>query len=193
VASVRHATAADTARAATTIRRAFADDPVMRWFYPDDGEYETDMPTLAATLVRRWLATSTLWCTDDAVAVAGWRPPGRPEVVVDGPVVQHPDWRLARFAAVGAALTEHTPSEPHWYLNMLATHPDWQRQGLGGALMSEVFSTADDAGLPCYLETETAANVAYYRHHGFEVRSEWDLSTADDSGPHMWGMLRAPR
>ena len=58
--------------------------------------------------------------------------------------------------------------------------------------MATVFEIADEAGLPCYLETETHENVAYYRHHGFEVRSEWDVSTADSPGPHMWGMLRPP-
>jgi GNAT superfamily N-acetyltransferase len=76
---------------------------------------------------------------------------------------------------------------------MLATHPDWQRQGLGAALMSEVFAIADEQRLPCYLETETPDNVAYYRHNGFEVRSEWQLDTDLDPGPHMWGMLRPPR
>ena len=120
-------------------------------------------------------------------------PPGRPEVDVERPVIDHPEWRLARFAAIGAAFGEHTPPEPHWYLNMLATHPDWQRQGLGGALMGTVFEIADAMGLPCYLETETEVNVAYYRHHGFEVRSEWDLRAGDDVGPHMWGMLRPVR
>jgi ribosomal protein S18 acetylase RimI-like enzyme len=76
---------------------------------------------------------------------------------------------------------------------MLATHPDWQRQGLGRMLMEQVFAVADDEGLPCYLETETIENVAYYRHNGFEVRSEFDLSTDAGPGPHMWGMLRLPR
>jgi ribosomal protein S18 acetylase RimI-like enzyme len=85
-------------------------------------------------------------------------------------------------------MVANTPPEPHWYLNLLATHPDWQRQGLGGALMDVMFERADSEGLTCYLETETPANVAYYRHHGFEIRSEWDVPQA---GPHMWGMLRA--
>jgi hypothetical protein len=56
--------------------------------------------------------------------------------------------------------------------------------------MAVVFEIADEQGLPCYLETETPENVAYYRHHGFEVRSEWHVATADSDGPHMWGMLR---
>lgn len=58
--------------------------------------------------------------------------------------------------------------------------------GLGAALMGSMFERAAVEGLPCYLETETIENVAYYRHHGFEVRSEWDVPT----GPHMWGMFR---
>ena len=90
------------------------------------------------------------------------------------------------YAIIGTVLAEHTPAEPHWYLQLLATHPDWQRQGVGAALMGSMFERAAAEGLPCYLETETIGNVAYYRHHGFEVRSEWDVPT----GPHMWGMFR---
>jgi GNAT superfamily N-acetyltransferase len=86
-------------------------------------------------------------------------------------------------------MVTNTPSEPHWYLNLLATHPDWQRQGLGSALMDVMFERADADGLPCYLETETPENVAYYMHHGFEVRTEWDVPS---DGPQMWGLLRKP-
>jgi GNAT superfamily N-acetyltransferase len=193
MANVRLATSGDIGRLATTATRAFADDPLLRWFFPDDDEYLELNPTLTAYLCRRWQATESQWCTDDGVALAGWAPPGRPEVDVERPTIVHPESRLAKFEALRIAFGEHTPTEPHWYLNMLATHPDWQRQGLGAALMGEVFRIADGQGLPCYLETETPGNVAYYRHHGFEVRSEWTLVTAEGAGPHMWGMLRPPR
>lgn len=192
--NVRRATELDISRIARTASRAFVDDPVMRWLVPDDEEYERDHRLLFGNIARRWLATDSLWCTDDVAAVAGWIPPGRPEVEPDGVVrVEHPEWRLARFAALREAMGANTPPEPHWYLNMLATHPDWQRQGLGGALMGAVFAIADAEGLPCYLETETEVNVAYYRRHGFEVRTEWDVQTDDSEGPHMWGMLRPAR
>lgn len=192
--TIRRATDRDLRRIARTASLAFADDPVMRWLVPDDIEYERDHQVFFGNVARRWLATDSLWCTDDVVAIAGWVPPGRPEVEPEGVVpLEHPEWRLARFAALREAMGAHTPAEPHWYLNMLATHPDWQRQGLGGALMGTVFEIADDEGLPCYLETETEVNVAYYQRHGFEVRSEWDLRTDDSVGPHMWGMLRPSR
>jgi GNAT superfamily N-acetyltransferase len=191
--TMRLATAADVGRVTTTFHRAFADDPVLRWFFVDDDDYATVAPVAMGNMARRFIATDTLWCTDDVVAIACWVPPGRPEVEVESDAIDHPAWRLARFASMGAMRAEHTPAEPHWYLNVLATHPDWQRQGHAGALMAHVFELADDMGLPCYLETETEVNVAYYRHHGFEVRSEWDLRAGDDVGPHMWGMLRPVR
>jgi ribosomal protein S18 acetylase RimI-like enzyme len=190
--TVRRATDDDVSRLARTATLAFADDPVMRWFFPGD-DYDELQPQMLRYMAARWRATDTLWCTDDGVALAGWVPPGRPEVDVARPVMEHPAWRLARLAAIRDALDANTPAEPHWYLNLLATHPDWQRQGLGAALMAAVFADADDTGLPCYLETETTANVAYYGHHGFEVRTEWDLHADGEAGPHMWGMLRAAR
>ncbi len=189
--TIRRATHDDIGRVARTTSLAFADDPVMRWLVPDDDEYEAQHQVMFGNIARRWLETDSLWCTDDVAAMAGWVPPGRPEVEPEGLVeMVHPDWRVARFSALREVMGANTPTEAHWYLNMLATHPDWQRQGLGAALMGAGFELADDEGLPCYLETETAANVAYYRHHGFEVRSEWDVRTDDSDGPHMWGMMR---
>lgn len=189
MSTARPAVAADTPRLARTIVLAFADDPVMRWLFPDD-DWFTDGWVMSEFLCRRWLATDSLWCTDDGVAAAGCIPPGRPEVDLPFPETHHPDWRLARFDAVGAAMGAHTPDEPHWYLNVLATHPDWQRQGLGALVMQPMLERARSAGVPCYLETEKPELVAYYRRHGFEVRTEWDLESDGQGGPHMWGMLR---
>lgn len=187
--TIRRATADDLSAVARTASRAFAADPVMRWLFPDDDEYESQHQIIFGNFARRWLATDTLWCTDDIAAMAGWNPPGRPEVELEGMVeYEHPEWRIERFMALREQLATNTPPEEHWHLNLLATHPDWQRRGLGGAMMATVFEIADDEALPCYLETETAENVTYYRHHGFEVRSEWDVPL---DGPHMWGMLRA--
>ena len=127
------------------------------------------------------------------VKAAGWRidPPvsvpiasGASNAATAAP--EPPPERMERFAILGPLMEEHTPAEPHWYLQLLATHPDWQRRGISAALMNVMFERADADGLPCYLETETVENVAYYRHHGFDVRTEWDVPTA----PHMWGMYR---
>jgi ribosomal protein S18 acetylase RimI-like enzyme len=59
--------------------------------------------------------------------------------------------------------------EPHWYLWALGVAPTAQGHGIGGSLLGPVLARADAAGLPCYLETQTERNVAFYRKHGFEV------------------------
>jgi len=166
--------------------RAFVDDPVMRFLYPEDDVYLAAHGAVLHPAMTGWIALGEVWCTDDAAAVAVWIPPGRPEVPFPDDTEPPPADRLERFGLVGEAMAAHTPPEEHWYLQLLATHPDWQRQGLGAALMDVIFRRAAAEGLPCYLETETVENVAYYRRHGFDVRSEWDVPT----GPHMWGMYR---
>jgi GNAT superfamily N-acetyltransferase len=187
--TIRRATPDDLGRVCRTAQLAFRDDPLMRWLYPDDDEYASQSPGAWHYLARRSIALSCTYTTDDAVAVGIYFPPGRPEVEVDDapvPGVAPPSADLrARFAVLGATMHAQTPPEPHWYLNVLATHPDWQRQGLGGAIIAPVAEECRRVGLALYLETQTAANVAYYAHLGFRVRSEFDVPL---DGPHMWGM-----
>lgn len=183
----RRATSADLPRLCRTAMRAFVDDPVMRWFYPNDAEYTAGDGDVFRWAMLRWLQWDEVWTTEDGVAVAAWIPPGRPAVTVPEAPPDQPADRRARFDAIDRLMTEHTPPEPHWYLNLIATHPDWQRQGLGATLIEQVGARAATEGLPVYLETETVENVAYYSHLGFRVRSEWDVPL---DGPHMWGMYR---
>ena len=189
---VRKATDTDMVRLCRTAMHAFADDPLMRWLYPDDDEYFLGDGLQFRPLFRRWLAYDQTFTTDDSVSVAAFIPPGRPDTGVvrapDDP--PHTEQRLARFTAMSPSMAEHTPEEPHWYLNLLGTHPHWRRQGLGAAVIGPIWRVCDDDGLPLYLETATPENVAYYNHLGFAVRSEWDRPL---DGPHMWGMIRFPR
>ncbi|MGI9615479.1 MAG: GNAT family N-acetyltransferase [Acidimicrobiales bacterium] len=191
MSTIRRATRADTRRVCLTAALAFREDPVMRWLVPDDDVWDASGHEFFRGGMTGWLDHQEVWCTDDGVAVAAWIPPGRPESTSEpDPPLPPPDPDLAkRFGTLAPILAANTPREPHWYLQMLATHPDWQRQGLGADLMAVMFERADSEGLSCYLETETPENVAYYRHYGFEVRTEWDVPP---DGPHMWGMLRPP-
>jgi ribosomal protein S18 acetylase RimI-like enzyme len=193
---IRRATDADFRNLCSTAMRAFHDDPVMRWLYPDDDVYFQPHGAIFTGAMTNWLAHQQPWCTDDSASLAIWFPPvgpgaPEPERIEVGPPPT-PEM-LARFELIGPAMAAHKPAEPHWYLQLLATHPDWQRQGVGARLMNVVFEQADPEGIPCYLETERPELVTYYRHHGFDVRSEWDVDpdgTLGRVGPHMWGMLR---
>lgn len=166
-----------------TFARSFWDDPVMRWLFPDDETFRDG--TVMRDFFRRLIAHEHSLVTPDVVAFSLWIPPGRPEVEIESTATEPPSDLLAKFIALRGALEANTPTDEHWYLQMVGTHPDWQRRGIGATLIYEGISWARRDGLGVYLETETPENVAYYRHLGFEVRTEWDVPEA---GPHMWGM-----
>ncbi len=206
---IRRATRADLTQLCVTAVTAFSEDPVMRWLYPEDDHYFQPGGEVMRGAMTSWIEHNEVWCTDDVAALAVWIQPGRPEPPEQDDLSLTPPSPelLERFGIIGPLMAEHSPPEDHWYLQLLATHPDWQRQGMGATLMASMFERADAEGLPCHLETETLVNVAYYRRHGFEVHSEFDIPTGQhlhrfssfggdpgpEVGPHMWGMLRPPR
>lgn len=184
---IRVATESDMSQLCRTFACSFWDDPVMRWLFPDDDVFRDG--TVMAGFFQRLLAYQRSFVTSDVVAFAAWIPPGRPEIDGDTSTTELPPEDLLRkLIALREAITKHTPTEEHWYLQMVGTHPDWQRRGIARRLIEQGFQWAYSDGMGVYLETETIENVSYYRHLGFEVRSEWDVA---EGGPHMWGMWRA--
>ena len=144
MSAVRAATIDDLPRLCRTTMHAFADDPVMRWLYPADDDYYAGDGQVLRYVFRRWLAHGSTFTTDDCVSVAAFVPPGRPpvDVQVEPDMPAFAEDLVDKFMAISACLAEHTPAEPHWYLNSLATHPHWQRQGLGRRLMQHLIKVA---------------------------------------------------
>ncbi len=185
----RAAEQSDFSAIKSTFVKSFWDDPVMRWLIPDDEEFAST--TVLDDFFRRLLAYEHSLVSHDIVSFSLWIPPGRPEVEFETTSTEVPSEELIpKFIALGEAIEANTPVEEHWYLQMIGTHPDWQGRGIGSMLIREGLSWAARDGLGVYLETETVENVAYYRHLGFEVRTEWDVAAG---GPHMWGMWHSTR
>jgi GNAT superfamily N-acetyltransferase len=185
-----------------TALRAFAADPLIRWFFPDDATYESQAGALFGTLFDLRVDGGEVRCTDDVAAVAMWdrpgdHPKGQPHadrVWEEGTAVFTPD-EHARFEHLGAEIASHKVDVPTWYLGILATQPDWQAQGLGSAVLGPVLELADADGLPSSLLTATPENVAFYRRHGFTVHAEADVPglPGEAAGPHVWTLRREPR
>lgn len=192
--SARLATVDDRARAVRTAVRAFVADPLIRWFFPDDDTYEEYSGIFFGLLFDLRVDDSEVWCTDDAVAVAMWDVPLVGGATRGGDdlwnttVARLPERSRGCLETMGTAVGPHQLQEPHWYLGILATHPDWQRQGLGQAVMAPVLAKADADGVRCELLTESPENVAFYRGRGFAVLAEPVL----DDGPDVWVMVREP-
>ncbi|MDQ2958649.1 MAG: GNAT family N-acetyltransferase, partial [Actinomycetota bacterium] len=61
----------------------------------------------------------------------------------------------------------HHPSEPHFYLSLLATHRDRRGAGSGMGLLRENLARIDALGAPAYLESCNPVNNERYRGVGF--------------------------
>src|ERR1700742_4255097 len=66
----------DERQALATVVSAFAADPVERWLYPADEEYERHFPEFAAAFGGRAFEGGTAWGLDGHSAVALWLAPG---------------------------------------------------------------------------------------------------------------------
>lgn len=87
------------------------------------------------------------------------------------------------------AIDKAHPRDDHWYLELLVVDPSVQRLGVGGLLQRPMLEEADRSGLPCYLETQNEANLAYYRRFGYEVV---EVLRPVAGGPPLWTMRRPP-
>ena len=101
--------------------------------------------------------------------------------------------RVDRALSFFVEMAEVHPSEPHWYLEGLGTHPDWQRRGIASAVLAPVLDVCDADGLPAYLETQKESNVPFYRRHGFEVVGTKQLPVGAPNIWLMWREIRADR
>jgi GNAT superfamily N-acetyltransferase len=163
--AVRLAIAPDRERIVATVQAAFASDPAFRYFFPGDDEYAALAPVFIGQLLDQRLARGTAWVVADGAAVALWSAPG----AVEEPVTRLPADVTARLRTFDAAVHHHLPADPHWYLGMLATHPDHAGQGWGRLAMSAGLARAEQDGRPSYLETVTPVNVRIYQSSGWQV------------------------
>jgi ribosomal protein S18 acetylase RimI-like enzyme len=181
--------------------RSFAADPGLLFVLPDINERNRLNATLARAMLRFVLRCGSPLVTSETVrGVALWFPPdAAPPTHVDLLETGMADLPtligkepMARFKLLIGQLDTFHPEyapEPHWYLAMLGVDPEWQRQGIGEALMRPVLKSADRIGNPCYLESPTMANTRYYQRRGFRVVGEIDIP---DSEVHVWFMRREP-
>ncbi|MBY0277322.1 GNAT family N-acetyltransferase [Candidatus Binatia bacterium] len=197
VAPLDEAGAAD---AGAMLGRAFFDDPLWRWVLPDDARRREVLGAFMTIGVRYGIAHGHVDATAGREGCAVWLRPGDAEfdpergmaVGLGEAPQQLGEEGFGRFLAAMAHLTEpHRRLEPaaHWYLMILGVEPAAQRRGLGAATLRPLLERADAAGVRCYLETQKAANVPFYRAQGFEVREETDVP---GGGPHLWLLSRVP-
>jgi ribosomal protein S18 acetylase RimI-like enzyme len=170
------------AQVSDALARAFQDDPLYVPIFPDAEERRRSLRWLFGAVVDYTYARGEVYTTSEANGAACWLPPGETEVTL---------WRMLRtgmglmravmrfnkdarrafmqMLSEMGALQKQLMKRPHWHLWALGVAPECQGQGVGAALLRPVLAQADDSGMPCYLETQSTRNVAFYERRGFAV------------------------
>lgn len=183
--------------ARTLLARAFAQDPLMVWFFPDDEARPHACAAMFGLLAEHYLAEGRVDVVrrGHPVAVALWQWPR--QEVDDGSAPERLPalgglmtalmgaGRAAEIGGAMAVLGELRPPEPHAYLHLLGVHPSCRGEGLGGRLLEQGVAAARADGLVACLDTMNPANVPFYEAHGLSVRHEVALP---GGGPRVWSM-----
>jgi ribosomal protein S18 acetylase RimI-like enzyme len=198
--TIRPLVRADLKSAVGALTRAFLDDPVMKWIFPDERMRARRLPPFFASALR---STGLHSAGTEVVVAAGqvqgcaiwmapgtWRPPLRRQLAALPSVMFRLRSRLPVASVTYGALQRVHPERPHWYLSGIGTDPPVQGTGVGSELMRSQLVRCDAVGEAAYLESSNEANVPFYQHHGFRVTGEL---TIPGGGPTFWLMWREPQ
>lgn len=188
----RAATRSDEPSIGALLALSFATDPLVRWLRPNAFEYVEDSQIHAGRSSGAAFDNGSAYVIGDVAGAALWLPPNnkvkRKHEIGGGdqPAVSGKPVEFAELLAKSAA---YCPTEPHWYLSLIAVDPVHRGQGYGTALMKHALEICDRDRLPAYLESTNAANLSIYERHGFKLLAKVTVGHS----PARYPMLRPPR
>lgn len=172
----------DLKRATSSITRAFAwHEPFGEWAMPDPSTREQRLSArIAADIRDRFLPEGECW-TIGGACVTLWIPP----LSGDGTealAARRSDDDYEAFGEMAdglragdALINSLKPTSAHWFLDTIATAPEYHRRGLAGRLLDHDLALRDAAGEACALDTHTPMQIAFYESRGFEITGEGKL------------------
>lgn len=184
---MRLATVGDRPMVVETVVAAFAEDPAFRAFFGEGDEFAELCTRFATYLFNRRVHRSSAWVGHGGRVTALWDRPDVPSSVTGdhaGLTLDLGAEAQARLDEYDAAVHDALPEGPHWYLGILATHPDRRGAGLGRRLAELGLAAAAADRVPAFLETTNPNNVPVYRSSGWQVHAE----LADVLGLRVWVM-----
>lgn len=168
---------------------AFAEDPVVKWIYPQPGyaaySFETTLSAFGPD--EGMLIDESKQCACLFIR------PGRsfPNVIKAGAIFTGlrrfgipPLWRSLQFLN---SIEKRHYQLPHLYIFAIGCRRSAHGTGLGSAMMKHVIARETPEGVPLYLENSNPKNDVFYRKFGYE---EQEVFYPARNGPLMKTMLR---
>ena len=185
--------------ASLMLARAFHDNPVVKYAFPELGGNDPRLRYAYEFMLRLGLRYGHTYTTSPRLeGVAVWMRMKTPDssfwrMLSSGALLpamkmgMQAGQRMQTFSKSLDKKHEEMINDIHWYLQLLGVDPEYQGKGLAGKLLREMLTRIDEDGLPCYLETELEENVPIYEHFGFQTLEEYVIP---DTPVKMWLMLR---
>jgi GNAT superfamily N-acetyltransferase len=196
----RPARKADLRELSGTLSRAFFDDPVMAWIFPESVTRSTHLSRMFRAMTRHHhLPLGGVEVAHDGSSIGGaalWDPPNHWQESRWAQFAMTPAFlrvfglRTGMARGIQEMMKRVHPEEPHWYLAAIGSDPSVRGQGYGQVLMRSRLDRCDAEHAPAYLESSKPENVPYYMRFGFTVTQEIALP---GGGPPLWAMWRDPR
>jgi ribosomal protein S18 acetylase RimI-like enzyme len=194
-AIARPAVWADAEPLSQALARAFHDDPLTAYLFPNAASRPAKLPRMFRVIFKLGLPYGGCLVTSGYEAAALWRPPGKWEIpwwqyiTNAGAFIDVFGADVRRAMGAMAIIEKNHPHAPHWYLQVLGTDTAKQGKGYAGLVMRHQLAIADAHGLPAHLESSKESNIPIYASYGFEVTGEIVIP----GGPTLWPMWRPAR
>ena len=187
--------------AAKVFSKAFEDDPLIRWFFPDDStRIEMSFSYFRFRIMYGILFGEVYATSQNLEGLAVWIPSKKVKMTYLR-MIRSGGFHLMKdlgFGLIGkltsvssfvSKIHHRLVGIPHWHLSPMGVDPEYQGQGYGSKLMRSMLKKLDEENLPCFLETQNKNNVEIYQHYGFHII---DISTIPNANLEHWSMIRYP-
>lgn len=191
-ATVREARRDEQRSLCDLLGRAFFDDPVAAYLFPDPTSRAERYARFASIAIDAFAGSAVVMTETGLRSAAIWQAPSPSptgmlhQLRLLAALVGLTRTGFGRIARMSELMARHHLREPHWYLAVLGTDPSARRSGLASAVLEPVLARCDRERMPAYLESSKATNIPFYNKHGFEVIDELVIP----GGPSLWPMIR---
>ncbi len=185
--------------AADLCARAFFDDPLTMYYFPDDADRLINSGYAFEFLIRYGVFYGKVYSISNKLeGIAAWWPPESAIMTIErmlecggieliSKFERNVTRKIQRVEQFVYSVQQRYAPFPHWYLSPLAVDPEFQGKGYASLLLRSMLGRIDQEKLPVYLYTNKERNVSIYKHFNFKIVEETIIPKTDVP---FWAMLR---